>query len=564
MAIIQIPIGGVSVGVEIPDFATEYTADQILNELRQQSASLGVVAAKTSQTANISNATITSSAASTSSDNVANSIGQKITNAIQPLMSSENLAESIRGMFSGLGFEGLGAAIGTAVGIIEQLGNAMGNFARVGANAGASLVELRNSAGEIGLGLHELSGYVGTFGTTITSLGKNSTEGTRKLTDFVAQLRTTTQDVGYFGMNSKEMTQLMIDELEIRRQNTSNMEMQNIQAGQLTEALKEQYIQQMSIARLTGQDVHARIRARMDMERDAVGAAALAQLQGEAGQAAREAAQSLTELGAGAQPMLQQAMANMILGLKPDLGNDGFTQYAAMAQSARIDVRGYLEQIAQSIASGNSETTNALIHQMAGAFDNLSEAQRGELARYSIAGVGGAAEVLTTAMQAVPPVLDQATGDIAGSAVDFTTAISRSRAQLEDEIASGSMKMMGITAEFEVATQSLQRAISNIVLGMMGISRNTEGAAYDRITSVIQGIAATLDTGADATEILNMVGGELSNALQEMFANPASRLADQLSPLLDGVGRALDDAAARDGEIASAIRDLKDFIARNP
>lgn len=513
MAIINIPVGGVAVGIEIPDFTLDYTSQQMLNELKQQTSILQTgtqaqVAALNNLSGGGLSGRLASSAANIGNNNESSGLSRIFTGieaGFTQLIANAGIQEAVQKMFDGFGFPRVGQALGTIVGIVEQASESMAKLSRVGANAGTSLIDLRNNAANVGLGLEQVTAYVSTFGTTITSLGKNSTEGTNRLLQFVGALRENTKDVGYFGMTATEMAQYMIDELEIRRQLTNTMEMQNLNAEQMTTALKEQYMQQMAVARLTGQDVHARIRARMDMDRNADFSAAMAGLSDQQAKAAGIAIQAMTEMGPALQQMLQTGYTNVMAGMDPAVRNEGYAEFAGVSLGvAGIDVDSALRQLADATFASNGQMTQALMSQLAIQFDNMNADQKQVLLNLSRGGgVEGATMALTASMQATPPVVDAMNQSLAGLVDAFSQAAV--------EVNSANLRIAGMRQDSEVMIQQLQAAMFNAILGATGTSALNETESIEALMGVMQmGVDAT----AGAQEISRMAA-EVMSTLRE-------------------------------------------------
>jgi hypothetical protein len=548
MAIINIPVGGVAVGIEIPDFAMDYTSQQMLTELKQQTAIIQTgTQAQVTALNNLAGGSVSGRLAS-SAANIGPASEQSgltrlftgIESGFSALIANAGIQEAVRSMFAGFGMEKIGSVLGSLVGIVEQASESMAKLSRVGANAGTSLIDLRNDAAAVGLGLEQVTAYVSTFGTTITSLGKNSTEGTNRLIQFVAALRKNTEDVGYLGMTSTEAAQYMIDELEIRRQLTSTMEMQKLNADQMSEALKEQYMQQMAVARLTGQDVHARIRARMDMDRNADFSAAMAGLQDDQANAARTAVMAMTELGPAVQQMMQLGLTNQMLGMNPAVRNEGFAEFAGVAQGvAGLDIYGAIEQAAAAANAGDAQMAQAIMSQLAIGFDNMNDTQKQQLGILSRGGgVEGATMALTAAMQATPPVVDQMNTSLAGLIAAFDQAAGQVR--------SSNLTIAGMRQDSEVMIQQMQAAMFNAILTASGTSALNETESIEALQRIMEigvngtaGVQAATaqfaefasiirDSGVAATDALtpDAIGQGVRSALGDFFARTAENIAE--------------------------------------
>ena len=561
MAIINIPVGGVAVGIEIPDFTLDYTSQQMLNELKQQTSILQTgtqaqVAALNNLSGGGLSGRLASSAANIGNNNESSGLNRLFTGigaGFTKLIENAGIQQAVQNMFDGFGLPRVGAALGTIVGIVEQASESMAKLSRVGANAGTSLIDLRNDAANVGLGLEQVTAYVSTFGTTITSLGKNSSEGTNRLLEFVGALRDETKAVGYFGMTATEMAQYMIDELEIRRQLTSTMEMQNLNAQQMSIALKEQYMQQMAVARLTGQDVHARIRARMDMDRNADFSAAMAGLNDQQANSARIAVQAMTDLGPAVQQMMQKGLTNMMLGLNPAIRNEGFGEFAGVAQGvAGIDVYGAFEQVAAAINANDDQMAQAIMSQLAIQFDNMNKDAKTQLGILSAGGgVEGATMALTASMQATPPVVDAMNTSLAKLIDAFDQAATQVR--------SSNLTIAGMRQDSEVMIQQLQAAMFNAILGATGTSALNETESIEALMGVMQmGVDATAGTqevARMAAEVMSALRGGAGAAVEALTPDTiAQGVRGALSEFFETTAQNIADNRAAIASLTEMIR----------
>jgi hypothetical protein len=151
MAIINIPVGGVAVGIEIPDFTLDYTSQQMLNELKQQTSILQTgTQAQVAALNNLSGGGLSgrlSSSAAIGNNNESSGLNRLFTGiaaGFTQLIANAGIQEAVQKMFDGFGFPRVGQALGTIVGIVEQASESMAKLSRVGANAGTSLIDLRN------------------------------------------------------------------------------------------------------------------------------------------------------------------------------------------------------------------------------------------------------------------------------------------------------------------------------------------------------------------------------------------------------------------------------------
>lgn len=417
MAIIQIPVGGQAVGVEVPDFAMDVTLRELINEIRQQTASV---------TAGLSTLNSTSAdarrtdAANENSRNASllshlNKVGQYIQNTVpgarfatQAVSSAANsvnvLADSNKlsaALESGLltqiplvgrYLSGFGEALATPVKIMEQMSQSLDNFIRVGGSASVSMIEMKNSAASIGLELNDFSTLVGDSGKTIAALGGNTTEGSRRLLDMIATLRRTTQDIGYLGMSSSDMAQYMVDEIEARRRLSNTIDLQTMDAAQLSAVLKERYTNELAVARLTGQDVRDRMEAQMNYQMSVSGAGVIASLQNQDQRAAVDAAiGSFTQFGANQALVEEMFNRQMMFGSAFAGLSDEMSAQASIMMGLGVDLQSFVAQQADASRSGNVEMVQALTNQFADEIKMMSGSGNQQmLTKLTMLGVQGA------------------------------------------------------------------------------------------------------------------------------------------------------------------------------
>jgi hypothetical protein len=527
MAIIQIPVGGQAVGIEVPDFAMESTLRELVNEVRQQtgalSAGLSSIAAKSSGSSSTQNneqngimsglaqiirdkvpggsAMITAAAASR---DLVNNVAQsgKLSESIQNglLTSIPFLSDSLKQKI-----DSLSGPLSSVVGIIEQMSQSLNNLVRVGVSASVSLIDLKTSAATLGLELPVFSQLVAASGKTIAALGGNTTQGTKRLLEMISTVRTVTQDVGYLGMTSGELAQFMVDELEIRRSLNNTLELQQMDARRLSEALKEQYVNQSAVARLTGQDVQDRLRAGQDYRRQVSSAGVLATLNEDAQRAAVDAASSFTQFGATLGPIIedmynrQMAFGSAFAGMDQDTAGQMSVAIGVLQQQG-IDFVSYLQQLDSATRSGDTDLVNQLSLTMSSAIKNLSGTQTAELA-------GAFAQL--------------GIGDLLGRAIMESTAgdasqLGATRQQIQQEISTGELAFQGIQTTYEEARAGMIALRDNAIMQLVGVNANTEDEMRAISATVMEGITMLSTTGNTFLSGIAAAQSETMEALQQL------------------------------------------------
>jgi hypothetical protein len=520
MAIIQIPIGGQAVGIEVPDFAMDTTLRELV-ELTKQN-----VGAITSLSNSVNRDSISDSSRDTRSDaenkgllssirdSIAESRFGRGVSAVADMATSPFVAALESGTFSdfittvGSSIPIIGsvaAGFGTVVGMAEQMSQSMNNLTRIGGSTSMSLIELRNEAASVGLGLHELTKIIGLSGKTVASLGNTTTDGTKKFSQMLVALTTATRDIGYMGMTAGEQSQYLLDELEIRRQLSNTMEMQNLDSNKLIGSMKEQFIQQTALSRLTGQDVRDAQRASQEYRRQSVSAGILASLNERQASTLTDVVGQLAGLGDTA-PMVTAALNSLMTVGAPDVGSPEFTGFAAMLQSAGVDIRSALSGIQQAVYSGDNSQADYLVQSLMASIKNISGEDRFRLAQYETVGVGGAGTAGMASMQT-------AATNAATSIDNFTTRLNESIRQVRAEIESGAVSFVGIQRDFEVTQENLMASMMNMALAMTGTDPANEQEFRNAITSV----SGTAIDMAEATRLLSITVGQAGAEAREQL-----------------------------------------------
>lgn len=476
MAIVQIPMGNINVPVEVPDFAYEITQQDILEQAKQQTAILSNIAGGI-QSGNSNDSQLTSAInENTKSNNRSNERQSSILSRIyqnsvssaskildfNPQTATDSIKE-VSKIFEGFGDVGkqiipaLGV-LGTTVGILEELGNVFSVLNRVGAGFGSNLIDLRDRSARIGLSLQDFSKIVVDSGAAVAGLSDNTTEGTRRFSDFVSKFRETTANIGYFGMSSQEMAQFMADELELRRQIFDTETYRNINEKNLSESLRENIELQTVMARITGQDVRDRLKAQQDFKRDAINSAILASLTDDQIDAVNSAVAGFSEVP-GVQATITDALRNMMAGFPTD---DKFNQLAAAAEIAGVDLRGSIGEINELIKAGADEEAAAAAKVLANSLGDIDPSKLESLVPLALAGFEGAIDLLTGRATAITT---QAT-----STEEVIAKMKEQQDAINKSISDGSAAIQGLGANIEQVVNSLKSLLMLNILQSMGIN----------------------------------------------------------------------------------------------
>lgn len=525
MAVIQIPMGGGQVGIDVPDFAMEATQQNIAAYAAQQVTALNAIAAKMgvsvqnqstqNQNANRNNqqqqqqqqqqVTLLSGVRQLLSN-----AGGGVSAAISSAQTDTELSAMADKIFTGLGLPRLGAAMGTIVGIFEEFGNQMSAFSRIGAGVGTNLIQLRNDAASVGLGLDQLAKISVESGAAMSSLGNNTAEGVSRFVKFTGAFRDTTKEFGNFGMLSSEMAQMTADELELRRQMYGTEYNRNLNEQDLAVQMKENLNLQTAMARITGQDVRARLKAQQDFQKDAINASIMATLNADQQAAVKAAASGFGQLGSAGQ-VVADAFRNQLAGL-PAENAKGYAELQAILSSAGVDIGDTLRQMSNGVANGMSEETiSAAADALAGSIKNIPADQLKGLNILALSGVEGAQLALTARVETIASGADS----IEESTQKIATALGSMAAAVEDR----SVLIMGLQANTEEFMVGLKNDITQAVLKALGIDVTNVDATLGGIGE----FSGMLAEGSDAVSAL--VGTYTGNMIRSSGGSTVAGMA---------------------------------------
>ena len=276
MAVIQIPIGGRPVPIEVPDFAMESTQQDLLNVTQKMASAIGALDGPDGTKESIDKLTGAVQQGNAEQRDLNRDLRGLANGASGLAASAKNLGDVTKAgefskrIFDALGLVNVGVQFGLVFGYAEELGEVFNKTARVGVDFGKDLLMVQSEAATLGLTLDQFGKIVGTQGSIMAGLGQNTTQGSQRFMDFAQSLREGTRELGFFGMKSDEMAMILADELEVRRQTIGSERLRQTGEAELTKQLKESFMINEAMARLTGQDVQERRKAQMEARRGAV------------------------------------------------------------------------------------------------------------------------------------------------------------------------------------------------------------------------------------------------------------------------------------------------------
>ena len=325
MAIISIPIGGRPVPIEVPDFAMEGTQRDILDVSKSIRDALGGVKTGSDSTQravnNLSRSIEQGNAAQKSLlSKMTSRIGGSASSAaagISRLGDETKAGAFSQRIFDAMGMANFGVQFGMAFGYAEELGEVMNKTARVGANFGDRLIEVQAQAGSLGLTLDQFGKIVGTNGAVMAGLGDTTSQGMQRFLDLGNAVRDGTRQFGFFGMKSDEMSMILADELEIRRQTIGTEGLRNLKTGEFTDQMVESLRINEAMAAITGQDVQERRKAGMEARRGAVAQSYLSEQTMATQKQFEQLAGSLSTLGPQGKELSDAILSGIATGMDP-------------------------------------------------------------------------------------------------------------------------------------------------------------------------------------------------------------------------------------------------------
>ena len=292
MPVIQIPIGDQNVAVNVEEFASEATLQRLVQIQSGLASVLTADSGKLLKAMRELDSSIDEGNRSTMS--VMTQIGHGFGKAASGLtQAATDIALSVEGMKTSDLFSSVGSGLSSVaqiipkiggglaeagqnltngatmlIGMMEKLGASFNTMRRVGIGFGDELAKIRSAAGVAGMQLDAFGALLVQNGVTIQSLADSTGQGAIRLSSLSEEFYRSTQRFGNFGMGMTEINQLLLDEIEIRRQ--AGMEVRNLSlsfnglGGVITNNMRIQE----SMARQTGEDMRARLAAQREAMSD--------------------------------------------------------------------------------------------------------------------------------------------------------------------------------------------------------------------------------------------------------------------------------------------------------
>ena len=471
MAQINIPMGGRSVPIDVPDFAMESTQEQLLATLQQLVGGQSAATAKATSSIRTEEQTkkeIQNLSQKLNKDHrekmmadvrnakeMATSVGR------QAIKAAQGGNEGFEGMLRNAGLGMIATQFGMVAGYAEEMGNALSYGGRIGLTFGQNMIETSKDLAEIGLSITDLASTVGGSLPAIREFGNSVESGSQRFIKTTLALRQASEEFGNFGMNSVEMAQYLADELEMRRRVMTAEEMRLMTEEELVGAMKENLVQQERMAQVTGQDVQQRIQAQMSARTSQMGSMFLSGADNAQRASFNASAANLSMFG----DLREQFVT--ALGYMLD-GNEAFA-IRAIGQENISAMPGLIDLLRQQAAMIQSGASAEDIDQ---AFFDRLMALRGEAVG------GGGKDTRLEELAAIRPETFGALLELFRQMVEINPAnmeeLRKQAAERQEQIGD----QRGLTAAQEAAFMEGKNLVNQFIVGMMGGASNDVVDAY--------------------------------------------------------------------------------------
>ena len=545
MASIQLQYDGASINVDIPDFALETTQQDIARESSESNSILAQIASHMGVEVRLSRdqgkATDQLISKIDQQTNETKSLGRKLKGATQGMigrgsMGMQNALGGISGKESvadlmgknGLlgavpGMGNAGAMIGSLFGILEEFGNSMGTLRRVGAGVGIDLQQLRSDAAKTGIGLETLGKIFTNNGATIRSLGANTVEGTRNFVELNKVLQEQTKSLGYFGMAADQLAAILTDEIELRRRASGLNANENIDRIALARSIKENLRLQEAMAAATGTDLADRVKAQVEMRRDAQIAMAMRNMSEQQIDAFEIASGDTTLFGSGTagQAMITDILKNQLAG--GNIGQvDGAAQLSGLLSDQGVDLIGTMQKVNAAIQAGDTTQVQDLMRGLANSVKEIDSEELNRLAlsndsaalaiQMAADSIGYTADALVQAQRVLESEQGRKDMDLTSTRLTMNAAAEQFRTTLMESILNA-FKIPSITdSNFSKFVDSLADFPSNKGF----ISFLNTATQFNANASGAAGIVFTMsDMGEASAEQKSLAQANMFNSLLE-------------------------------------------------
>ena len=476
MADITIPVGGQSATISIPDFAMESTMQDILGiQRRMLSEIAGVSGGSGSGSGGSDNLerALNANTREQEKAGVRQTVASRIQNSVisgSAMQKTPEASTIVEKSLSRIGLGALAANFGAMVGVMEEYSDAIGKAMQVGIGFTTDFTNLRTNVSAIGLSMGEFGKISIENSEAIRGFGDSTDDGAGRLVNLTREFRDASRAVGYFGMNSFEMTQLMADELEIRRATMGQDQLRRMNEAELAAATSDNLKVQTAMAALTGQDVRDRLKAQNEARKDVIAQSFLRTQSDETREKFKQLASSLSSIP----------------------GGDAISKALLTGVSTGLDPRQFAPEMFAMLSDGGQSMIDFVNGNLAGGMDSTSFAT----------GVQELANNLTSSIPSEQLRIMAATGNETAKSLltietqtiktaDLVTDFNINLAKLNDAV-KNNFSAAGIQADLEETSRLLANAAVTAVMASAGIQElgDMGGAMRELAGSFNQGLGS--------------------------------------------------------------------------
>lgn len=487
MAEIRLNIGGSPAVIDVPDFAMESTMQDILGVQRKMLAEIAGVSSGGSGSgggggSNDLERALNDNTREIKKQGIVSRAGSRIQNGVIGASAAQrtpDASEVVEKNLSRIGLGALAANFGAMVGVMEEYSDAIGKAMQVGIGFTTDFTELRTNVSAIGLSMGQFGKISIENSKAIRGFGTSTDDGAQRLVALTSEFRNASRSVGYFGMQSFEMTQLMADELEIRRATMGQDSLRRMGEAELAAATADNLKVQTAMAAITGQDVRDRLKAQNEARKNVVAQSFLAGQSDETREKFRQLASSLSSIP----------------------GGDQISKALLTGVATGLDPRQFAPQMFAMLEGGGQSMIDFINGNLAGGMDSTSFAT----------GVQELANNLTSSIPAEQLRIMSATGNESATAMltisqqtvrtaDLVTEFNNNLAILNDAVANN-FSAAGINADLEETSRLIANAAVKAVMASAGIQDLGE------MGGAMRELAGSFNQGLGSPRFLEMMEG---------------------------------------------------------
>lgn len=530
MAIVQIPIGGRMVPIEVPDFALEQTQLDVLDVQKQQLAQLQAIAGESRasrsqprqgdrkveqaidrQTKTQTRETRTLGAAV--QDLQRYSQEQNLSTVVGGMANSlsQGIGGVLNGFFGPIGntIGAMGTAAGFFISALEKYGEALSKGRRIGLGLGESLIDLRDSAALAGLTLDQFTAIAATNGTALRALGDNTGEGALRLGQLSQEFRNLTMTMGNFGMSNDEIAGILLEEVELRRVTLGQQNLQAMSNRQLAASVRDNIAQQEAMARLTGQDVRDRLMAQRQLQNNVI---------------AQEYMTNATE-------ETRQRLMQFSAALSAVPGGDRITNALINSLATGADPRAFEAQLFAMMGQPAQQMIDFFMQNINNA--GMGSAEFGEQAAILASNLRNSGGQMGNSL-----VTLAAFGDETASAIlairNQTVQLADSNAQFSESYRQNLNTILnttqtitsGLNSQFDTMMALLTTRVADVAAALFGVGEAGTGVGLIQSLAALNGQIAEMDLRTPIDDAQSYLFNQLPTDLQTSLNNALSQYAN--------------------------------------